>query len=125
METTPWLEKLIGPFPEDRPPSILQTQIDNTEGDAVFTLPNRFTSGGNTSTIADPALDKLIADASQATGDERQKLFQDAFNYIATEAINIVPLFHMVTIARVSPDLDYVPDVQAGNEIKLSSMSYK
>jgi peptide/nickel transport system substrate-binding protein len=125
METTPWLEKLIGPFPEDRPPSILQTQIDNTEGDAVFTLPNRFTSGGNTSTIADPALDKLIADASQATGDERQKLFKDAFKYIATEAINIVPLFHMVTIARVSPDLDYVPDVQAGNEIKLSSMSYK
>lgn len=125
METTPWLEKLIGPFPEDRPPSVLQTQIDNTEGDAVFTLPNRFTSGGNTSTIADAALDKLIADASQATGDERQKLFQEAFSYIATGAINIVPLFHMVTIARVSPDLDYVPDVQAGNEIKLRAMSYK
>lgn len=125
METTPWLEKLIGPFPEDRPPSVLQTQIDNTEGDAVFTLPNRFTSGGNTSSIADPALDKLIADASAATGNERQKLFQQAFNYIAVEAVNIVPLFHMVTIARVSPDLNYVPDVQTGNEIKLRAMSYK
>ncbi|GLQ10548.1 ABC transporter substrate-binding protein [Devosia yakushimensis] len=125
METTPWLEKLIGPFPADRPPSALQTQIDNTEGDAVFTLPNRFTSGGNTSTIADPALDKLIADASAATGDERQSLFRQAFNYIAVDAINIVPLFHMVTIARVSPDLNYVPDVQAGNEIKLATMSYK
>lgn len=125
METTPWLEKLIGPFPEVRPPSILQTQIDNTEGDAVFTLPNRFTSGGNTSTIADPALDKLIADASAATGDERQKLFQEAFNYIAVDAINIVPLFHMVAIARVSPELNYVPDVQAGNEIKLRLMNYK
>ena len=125
METTPWLEKLIGPFPEDRPPSVLQTQIDNTEGDAVFTLPNRFTSGGNTSTIADPVLDKLIADASAATGDERQSLFRQAFNYIAVDAINLVPLFHMVTIARVSPELNYVPDVQAGNEIKLSTMSYK
>jgi peptide/nickel transport system substrate-binding protein len=125
METTPWLEKLIGPFPADRPPSVLQTQIDNTEGDAVFTLPNRFTSGGNTSTIGDPALDTLISKASAATGEERQSLFQEAFNYIAVEAINIVPLFHMTTIARVSPDLNYVPDVQAGNEIKLRTMSYK
>lgn len=125
METTPWLEKLIGPFPAERQPSLLQTQIDNTEGDAVFTLPNRFTSGGNTSTLADPTVDDLIARASAATGDERQSLFQQAFANIAVEAINIVPLFHMVTIARVSPDLNYVPDVQAGNEIKLRSISYK
>ncbi len=125
METTPWLEKLIGPFPAERQPSLLQTQIDNTEGDAVFTLPNRFTSGGNTSTLADPTVDDLIARASAATGDERQSLFQQAFANIAVEAINIMPLFHMVTIARVSPDLNYVPDVQAGNEIKLRSISYK
>ena len=125
METTPWLEKLIGPFPAERQPSVLQTQIDNTEGDAVFTLPNRFTSGGNTSTLADPTVDDLIARASAATGDERQTLFQQAFSNIAIDAINIVPLFHMVTIARVSPELNYVPDVQAGNEIKLRSITYK
>lgn len=125
METSPWLEKLLKPYPESRAPSVLQTQIDNTEGDAVFTLPNRFTTTGNTSTVVDPALDEMIAKAARATGDERKAQFQEAFRYIALEAVNIVPLFHMVTTARVSPDLNYVPDVQAGNEIKLSTMSYK
>jgi len=125
LETSPWLKRLLKPWDEDRQPSILQTQIDNTEGDAVFTLPNRFTSDGNTSTIADANLDKLIAGASRATGDERKKLFQEAFKYIAIDGVNIVPLFHMVTIARVAPDVNYVPDVQAGNEIKLKAISYR
>ncbi len=125
LETSPWLKKLLKPWDAGRQPSILQTQIDNTEGDAVFTLPNRFTSDGNTSSIADPKLDTLISDASKATGDERKRLFQDAFKYVAVDAINIVPLFHMVTIARVAPDVNYVPDVQAGNEIKLKTISYR
>ena len=125
LETSPWLKKLLKPWDNDRAPSILQTQIDNTEGDAVFTLPNRFTSDGNTSTIADPALDKLIAKASSSIGDDRKKLFQEAFKYIAVDAVNIVPLFHMVTIARVSADVNYVPDIQAGNEIKLKTVSYR
>lgn len=125
LETSPWLKRLLKPWDADRQPSILQTQIDNTEGDAVFTLPNRFTSDGNTSSIADPKLDQLIADASKATGDERRKLFQEAFKYIAVDAVNIVPLFHMMTIARLAPDVNYEPDVQAGNEIKLKTISYR
>jgi peptide/nickel transport system substrate-binding protein len=125
METNPWLKRLLKPWENNRQPSILQTQIDNTQGDAVFTLPNRFTSDGNTSTIADARLDQLIADASQATGPDRQKLFQEAFAYIAVDAINIVPLFHMVTSARIAPEVEYVPDVQAGNEIKLKTIRYR
>lgn len=125
METNPWLERLVKPWDEVRPPSILQTQIDNTQGDAVFTLPNRFTSDGVTSTTVSTALDELIAKASQATGEERQKLFQEAFRVIALEEINIVPLFHMTTSARVAPNVDYVPDVQAGNEIKLRTISFR
>lgn len=125
LETSPWLKKLLKPWDKERQPSILQTQIDNTEGDAVFTLPNRFTTDGNQSTIADAKLDALIAEASKATGDERKKLFEEAFNYIAVDAVNIVPLFHMVTIARVAENVTYTPDVQAGNEIKLKSISYR
>ncbi|RFB84640.1 ABC transporter substrate-binding protein [Rhizobium leguminosarum bv. trifolii] len=125
LETSPWLKRLLKPWEKERQPSILQTQIDNTEGDAVFTLPNRFTSDGNQSTIADAKLDKLIADAAKATGDERKKLFQEAFRYIAVDAVNIAPLFHMVTIARVAENVNYSLDVQAGNEIKLKSVSYR
>ncbi len=125
METNPWLKKLLKPWEAVRQPSILQTQIDNTQGDAVFTLPNRFTSDGNTSTIASAELDKLISDGSKATGEERQKLFQKAFAYIAVDDINIIPLFHMTTSARIAPNVDYVPDVQAGNEIKLKTIRYK
>ncbi len=125
LETSPWLKRLLKPWNKDRPPSILQTQIDNAEGDAVFTLPNRFTTDGNQSTITDAGLDKLITDGSKATGDERKKLFQQAFRYIAVDAVNIAPLFHMVTIARVAKNVNYTPDVQAGNEIKLKSISYR
>ena len=125
LETNPWLAKLIKPWEDTRQPNLVQTQIDNTQGDAVFTLPNRFTTDGNTSTTVDVALDKLIADGSQATGVERQRLFQEAFKVIAVDDINIVPLFHMVTSARIAPSVDYVPDVQAGNEIKLRSISYR
>ncbi|MBY3417434.1 ABC transporter substrate-binding protein [Rhizobium laguerreae] len=125
LETSPWLKKLLKPWDKERQPSILQTQIDNTEGDAVFTLPNRFTTDGNQSTIADTRLDTLIGDASKATGDQRKKLFEEAFSYIAVDAVNIVPLFHMVTIARVAENVTYTPDVQAGNEIKLKSISYR
>ncbi|WP_105435618.1 ABC transporter substrate-binding protein [Neorhizobium tomejilense] len=125
LETSPWLKRLLKPWNKDRPPSILQTQIDNAEGDAVFTLPNRFTTDGNQSTITDAGLDKLITDGSKATGDERKRLFQQAFRYIAVDAVNIAPLFHMVTIARVAKNVNYTPDVQAGNEIKLKSISYR
>ncbi len=125
LETSPWLKRLLKPWSKDRQPSILQTQIDNAEGDAVFTLPNRFTTDGNQSTITEADLDKVIADASKATGDERKKLFQQAFKYIAVDAVNIAPLFHMVTIARVAKNVNYTPDVQAGNEIKLKSISYR
>ena len=125
METNPWLKRLLKPWEDNRQPNILQTQIDNTQGDAVFTLPNRFTSDGNTSSIADKKLDQLIADASQATGETRQKLFQEAFAYIAVDQINLVPLFHMVTSARIAPNVEYVPDVQAGNEIKLKTIRYR
>ncbi|UIY32328.1 hypothetical protein LZK73_26615 (plasmid) [Neorhizobium galegae] len=125
LETSPWLKRLLKPWSKDRQPSILQTQIDNAEGDAVFTLPNRFTTDGNQSTITDAGLDKLIADGSKATGDERKRLFQQAFKYIAVDAVNIAPLFHMVTIARVAKNVNYTPDVQAGNEIKLKSISYR
>ncbi|MEZ2126656.1 MULTISPECIES: ABC transporter substrate-binding protein [unclassified Sinorhizobium] len=125
LETSPWLKRLLKPWDKERQPSILQTQIDNTEGDAVFTLPNRFTTDGNQSTIAEASLDRLIADASKATGDNRMRLFQEAFRYIAVDAVNIAPLFHMVTIARVAKDVNYKPDVQAGNEIKLRTISYR
>ena len=125
METNPWLKKLLKPWEDTRQPSILQSQIDNTQGDAVFTLPNRFTSDGNTSTIASADLDKLIADGSKAVGEERRKLFQQAFAYIAVDDINIVPLFHMTTSARIASKVDYLPDVQAGNEIKLKTIRFK
>jgi peptide/nickel transport system substrate-binding protein len=125
LETSPWLKRLLKPWSKDRQPSILQTQIDNAEGDAVFTLPNRFTTDGNQSTITDAGLDKLIADGAKATGEERKRLFQQAFKYIAVDAVNIAPLFHMVTIARVAKNVNYTLDVQAGNEIKLKSISYR
>jgi peptide/nickel transport system substrate-binding protein len=125
LETGPWLKRLLKPWEPDRQPNLVQTQIDNTLGDAVFTLPGRFDSEGISSTLADPAFDKLLAEASAATGDTRRSLWQEAFRILSVEQVNIIPLFHMVASVRVSPSVDYVPDVQAGNEIKLSAIRFR
>ena len=119
------LKRLLKPWEPDRQPNLVQTQIDNTLGDAVFTLPGRFDSEGISSTLADPAFDKLLAEASAATGDTRRSLWQEAFRILSVEQVNIIPLFHMVASVRVSPSVDYVPDVQAGNEIKLSAIRFR
>lgn len=123
MEVNAWLEVLLKPFTEDRPPNLTQAMHGNDQGDAVFTVGTKFDSAGAESTLDDPTLDDLFAKAAVATGDERQNLYQQAFEYMAEEIVPVVPLFHMVGNIRVADGISFQPDSSTNSQIPLSKIT--
>ena len=61
----------VKPFDPDRRPQIFVDQHDNTAGDPVFTVPSRWRSDGSQAKISDPELDRMIDEATAATGADR------------------------------------------------------
>ncbi len=125
VEVAEWVDILTKPYAEDRGPVVQQSQHDNNNGDAVFTVYNKYHSEGAQSTIGDPALDDIIVQAGEATGDERQALFQDAFRIINDEIIADVPMFHMVGYTRVGSRVSFQPDISTNSELHLAKISFK
>ena len=125
MEVAEWVDILTKPYAEDRGPVVQQSQHDNNNGDAVFTVYNKYHSEGAQSTIGDATLDDVIVQAGEATGDERQVLFQDAFRIINDEIIADVPMFHMVGYTRVGSKVSFQPDISTNSELHLAKISFK
>ncbi len=125
LEVAEWVDLLTKPYAEDRPPTLQQSQHDNNNGDAVFTVYNKYHSEGGQSVIADPALDEIIVNAGQATGDERKSLFQQAFKMINDDIIADVPMYHMVGYTRVNPRLNFTPSLSTNSELQLSQITFK
>lgn len=125
VEVGEWLELILKPYAEDRPPILLIDQHDNNNGDAVFTVFNKYHSDGANSTLHDDELDQTIIEAQQATGDERRALFQKAFSIIEERIIADVMLFHMVGYTRVSDRLSFTPDISTNSELPLEKISFK
>lgn len=115
-------EYLNKPYPEDAGVSLLMHMHDNITGDAVFTVPLAYRSDGPYSTLADPALDDLIARAGQATGEERDRLYQEVFRVIHEDIVAGVIMFHMVGYTRVGPRLDWKPTLTTNSEIPLAEI---
>lgn len=114
------------PFPEEisQHPNLIQDQHDNGNGDAVFTVLYKYGSTGANSVLTDPALDKVIADASSAVGDERKKLWNQAFKTIGDDIIADVMLFHMVGYARVNPRINFQPTIKTNTEVPLQLITF-
>ena len=125
MEVNAWLEVLLKPFAENRPPNLVQAMHGNDQGDAVFTVGTKFASSGAESTLDDPTLDNLFTEAAVATGEERQNLYQQGFEYMADEVVPVVPLFHMVGNIRVADRVNYQPDSSTNSQIPLSNISFE
>ena len=125
LEVAEWVDLLTKPFAEDRPPTVQQSQHDNNNGDAVFTVYNKYHSDGGQSMLADAKLDGVIVEAGQATGDQRKKLFQEAFRIINDDLIADVPMYHMVGYTRVNPRLNFTPSLSTNSELQLSQVSFK
>jgi peptide/nickel transport system substrate-binding protein len=125
LEAADWVRYLDKPFPEGRGPTLFQQQHDNNTGDAGFTAPVMFLSDGQYSTIADPKLDTVLKNAMAATGQEREKLFQEAFLKVHDEIVADIPMYHMIGYVRVGPRLDWKPDLKTNSEIALSQIKLK
>ncbi|MDF1632608.1 ABC transporter substrate-binding protein [Mycoplana sp. MJR14] len=120
-----WNNYFVAPFVADSGPTLTQSQHDNATGDPVFTAYVKYAEGGSHSMVRDPAVDKMIAEATAATGDERTKLWQALFAKVNEEIIADIPMFHMVGFTRVAPRLDFEPTIAANSELQLSQIKFK
>ena len=125
LEVEEWLERYSQPFPEDRPPEIVQAQHDNANGDPVFSMYFKYDSEGLQSGVRDPDLDAMIADATAATGTDREDMWKNVFKYVHTDIVADVLLFHMVGFSRVNERLDFEPTIRTNSELQLSQISFK
>jgi peptide/nickel transport system substrate-binding protein len=124
-EVKEWEDFYSKPFAEDRGAQLIQVQHDNAKGDPVFTMYFKYHSKGLQSILADPKVDALIENATGATGDERTKLWKEAFRVVNDDIIADIPMFHMVGYTRVSERLKFQPTIAANSELQLSQISFK
>jgi len=125
VEVAEWLEHYSQPFAEDRGPKIVTAMHDNANGDPVFSMYFKYASEGLQSGLTDAKLDAMIADATGATGAEREAKWSEAFKYIHEDIIADVMLFHMVGFSRVNPRLDFQPTIRTNSELQLSQIKFK
>lgn len=125
LDVNDWLRYLQKPFPEDRGPNMLQMMHDNNKGDAAFTIPIFYTSGGSYATVNDGAFDKEIADALASTGADRTAKFKAIVGKARNEQVLDIPMFHMIGYTRVGPRLDWKPDISTNSEIPLVNIKLK
>jgi peptide/nickel transport system substrate-binding protein len=114
------------PYPEQisAHPNLIQDQHDNGNGDAVFTVLYKYGSSGANSVLNDANLDDVIAKASSAVGDERVKLWNEAFKIIEQDTIADVMLFHMVGYARVNPRISFQPSIKTNSEVDIETITF-
>ena len=125
VEVAEWLTHYSNPFPEGRGPEIVAAMHDNANGDPVFSMYFKYASEGLQSGIRDAKLDAMIADATAATGSEREAKWSEVFKYIHEDLIADVMLFHMVGFSRVHPRLDFKPTIRTNSELQLSQIKFK
>lgn len=124
-EVAEWLDLYSQPFAEDRGPMIVEAMHDNAKGDPVYSMYFKYDSEGLQSGLKDPAVDKMIADATAATGDDRTAKWSALFAHLHNDMVADVQLFHMVGFSRVSERLDFVPTIATNSEIQLSQFGFK
>lgn len=124
MEVGQWLEYLVKPFAAGDQPSLVYSTHDNNRGDPVFSMRSKYACDGEHSGTCDAELDKLIAAATAASGDERAELWRQAFQR-ANDLSASVLLFNMVGFSRVSERLDFRPTLATNGELQLSEVKFK
>lgn len=125
MEVAEWIQVYSKPFAEDRGPRMVMAMHDNNRGDPVFSMFFKYACEGVQSGVCDPELDKMMADATAATGDARGAAWSPVFAKIHNEIVADVFLFHMVGYSRVSERLDFTPTIATNSELQLSQIKFK
>lgn len=125
LEVGEWLDILTKPYAEDRGPILLQAQHDNNNGDAVFSVYNKYACEGAQSTTCDEKLDKMIEEASTLSGDERRKAWQEVFRVINEDLVADVWMYHMVGYSRVGSRINFQPSISTNSELHLEDITFK
>ena len=124
VEVAEWVEHYSKPFAAGDKPAMVSAMHDNNRGDPVFSMYFKYACDGLQSGICDADLDKLIADATAATGDARAEAWRAAFQK-AHDLWADIFLFHMVGFSRVSERLDFKPTIATNSELQLSQIKFK
>ena len=106
------------PFADGREPRIQQSSHDNNFGDPVFSVNFKYGCKGATSALCNADFDKEVLRVSGLGGDERVKGWQEIFRHLYEDLVPSVMMYHMVGFTRVSPRIDFVPDVTSNAEIR-------
>ncbi|NKB60511.1 MAG: peptide ABC transporter substrate-binding protein [Alphaproteobacteria bacterium] len=125
MEVGSWLKYLSKPYDENRAPILLQAQHDNNNGDAVFSIFNKYACGGLQSSICDKNLDAMVAKAGTLSGDERRKTWQEVNRVINEDLVADVWMYHMVGYSRVGNRINFTPSISTNSELHLEDMTFK
>jgi peptide/nickel transport system substrate-binding protein len=125
LEVAEWVDVLTKPYAEDRGPVLLQGQHDNNNGDAVFSVFNKYACNGAQSVTCDEKLDALIAKASALSGDERRKTWEEAFRRIHEDMVCDVFMYHMVGYSRVGKRVNFRPSISTNSEIHIAEVKFK
>ena len=125
LEVGEWLDILTKPYAENRGPVLLQAQHDNNNGDAVFSVFNKYACKGAQATTCDPKLDKLIEKASTLSGDERRRTWQEVFRVINEDMVADVWMYHMVGYSRVGKRVNFKPSISTNSELHLEKITFK
>jgi peptide/nickel transport system substrate-binding protein len=125
LEVAEWLDILTKPYAEDRGPVLLQEQHDNNNGDAVFSVFNKFACKGAQSVTCDEKLDAMIAKASALSGEERTKTWQEVLRVIHEDNVSDVWMYHMVGYSRVGKRVNFKPSISTNSEIHIEKVTFK
>jgi peptide/nickel transport system substrate-binding protein len=125
VEVAEWVDIYTKPYAEDRPPQLVQTQHDNNNGDAVFTVFFKYHSDGAQSVLSNPELDALIEKATVSTGDERREAWQEAFRMVHEDIVADIKMFYMVGYTRVGRRVDFTPDISTNSELQIAKIKFR
>lgn len=111
------------PFPEDVGPNINLLMSDNNRGDSSFGLFNHHSTGQQSATFTHPELDAMIDEAITLTGEQRTAALQAVNQYVHDNTV-IIPLFYMVSFARVSERIEWVPNDETSQQLVIQRIRF-
>jgi len=125
VDQVAWTELTQKPFgPPNREPSLLVYAHGNSTGDSALDFASYFASEGAQSHVNDPTLDKLIVQASAASGNERADLLKQANKRAMTVDVPMVPLINEVAVGMLSGGVKYNFPPNTGDEIHVNEMHF-
>ncbi len=123
-ELAQWRKLHNKPYPEQRPPALLQTVHENATGDAEFTARIKHSCEASNGTLCELAMDRLIDAAGRLKGEERAKAFQTVAQASYEDYVDNVYLVHMVGFARVGARIRYTPNVLISGMLKVEDITF-